>query len=182
MKKTTVAVFAGSSEGIFEEYKKDAYSLGEQLAKNNCHTLWGGGKEGVMGALMSGVCNNGGTMEAHIFEKWFSKDEKFPSAVTSVSSCKSENDRNEIFLKADFQVALAGGVGSLLEIAYALNEKLYHQPQTPPLIILSSQNHWRDLDNLLHEIIVSKFGNNEIKKRINFFQKPGEVIEAMTLS
>lgn len=181
MTKTTVAVFAGSRDGHLPDYNSDAFELGQSLAQNNCHALWGGGQNGVMGALMKGVCENSGTMEAHIFEKWFSKNELFPSGVTSASPCKTENERNEIFLKSDFQIAMTGGVGSLLEITYALNEKVYHQRKSSPLIILSTQRYWEALEDALDDMIGSGFNDPSIKNRYTVVKTPSDAIKAMKL-
>lgn len=181
MEKTIVAVFAGSRDGNSPEYKKHAYTLGKELAHNNCHVLWGGGQNGVMGSLMNGVCDNDGTMGARIFEKWFSENELFPSGVISTSACKTENDRNEIFLRTDFQIAIAGGVGSLLEITYALNEKIYHQPKSPPLIILSSAGYWKKLGHLMSHMVKEGFNDPSIRSRYQIVTTPQNAIKAMKL-
>ena len=58
MKK--VCVFAGSSSGNNQNYKKLSRKLGNIIANNNCHLFYGGGNTGLMGQVADGCLENNG--------------------------------------------------------------------------------------------------------------------------
>ena len=58
MKK--VCVFAGSSSGSNQNYKKLSRKLGSIIANNNGHLFYGGGNSGLMGEVADGCLENNG--------------------------------------------------------------------------------------------------------------------------
>ena len=55
-----ICVFGASSDRIEEAYFEDAYALGVLIAQGGHRLVFGGGREGLMGACARGVLKEGG--------------------------------------------------------------------------------------------------------------------------
>ncbi len=178
----TVAVFAGSRHGTSFAFNKHAFELGALLAQINHTVLWGGGKNGGMGALSDGVASQDGQMKAYIAQAYYDPNEIFPEHIVSAESCTNDAERNDIFMRANFQIALNGGVGSLLEIVHALNHKIYHDKTSAPLIIISTDGFYNGLSKLLSNIIDKEFNDPSIKDRYKIVPSPRDAIQILNLN
>jgi len=56
----TICVFCASSSSIAPEFFDAAKKLGELIAKNGHTLIFGGGRDGLMGAVGHGALENGG--------------------------------------------------------------------------------------------------------------------------
>ena len=178
----TVAVFAGSRNGTSSAFNKHAFELGQLLAQGKHTVLWGGGQHGGMGALSEGVASNGGQMKAYIAQAYYNQNETFPKHIINAEPCTSDAERNDIFMRANFQIALNGGVGSLLEIVHALNHKVYHDKKSAPLIIISTDGFYNGLGNLLSNIIENEFNDSSAQGRYKIVSTPHDAIQTLGLN
>lgn len=55
-----ICVYGASSEAISDFYKEEIYKLGKMLANRKIDIVYGGGAQGLMGAVARGVFENGG--------------------------------------------------------------------------------------------------------------------------
>ena len=56
----TLTVFCGARPGVEPHYQQVARQLGQDLAKQQIHLVYGGGGFGLMGALANGALDAGG--------------------------------------------------------------------------------------------------------------------------
>ena len=75
----SVVVFCGSSDGVDAQYAKDAFALGETLAKNTIKLIYGGAKIGIMGQVASGALEHGGEVIGVIPEFLMKKEVYHPN-------------------------------------------------------------------------------------------------------
>ncbi len=66
MEIKSFAIFCGSKEGNNEIYKQHATELGKLLAEKNISLIFGGGKNGLMGAAADSAMGNGGNVRGVI--------------------------------------------------------------------------------------------------------------------
>jgi uncharacterized protein (TIGR00730 family) len=177
----TVAVFAGSRDGTNPQFNQQAFDLGQALAERRHKVLWGGGFSGVMGALSQGVESRNGAMEAFIASQYFDPNQKYPTHVLKTHCCSDDSERNAVFAKADFQIAMAGGIGSLLEIVYTLNHKVYLDKNSAPLAIVSTEGFYSQLRGLLEGIIDNGFNDVDTRSRFFFARTSQEAIKTLRL-
>lgn len=142
--------------------------------------MWGGGQNGAMGALSQGVASESGTMKAYIAKAYYNPEESFQKHIVSAQACSDDAERNDIFMQADFQIALVGGVGTFLEIIHAINHKVYHDKTSAPLVIVSVDDFYSDLKSLLSKLVEEEFNDPSIKSRYKFVSTPGDAIKALT--
>ena len=112
----------GSGEKISKEQERIAEQIGSDIAKNNCILICGG-KEGVMEAACRGAKSKGGIAVGILPSL---KKEEANRYVDVVINTGVGHARNAfVAASADCVIAYEGSIGTLSEIAMALN---YRKP------------------------------------------------------
>jgi len=147
MAKKRISVFGGSKGGNSSIHCDIARELGQELANNGFHVLWGGGHQPntVMGELMRGVSIANGTMTACIYKKWHDPYAQYPACVENVELFDTEDSRFQRFLSASAHFALSGGDGTIEEIIRTNNELVYHDRNKPAQILIDPTGLYRGL-------------------------------------
>ena len=110
-----LCVFAGSSPGGREEYRRAAEALGRELAQRNIKVVFGGGRVGLMGALADAVVSANGHITGVIPRALVAR-EIAHGGVTDLRIVSSMHERKSLMADlADGFVALPGGWGTLEE-------------------------------------------------------------------
>jgi uncharacterized protein (TIGR00730 family) len=110
-----VTVFCGSSLGLEDVYKEQAYALGQTLATQNIGLVYGGANIGLMGAIADGALSKGGEVIGVL--PYFLKEKEIAHAsLTSLLLVETMHERktkmNDL---SDGVIALPGGFGTLEE-------------------------------------------------------------------
>lgn len=118
LKKTAIkslAVFCASSNGNNEEIYLNAYSVGEFLAKNQIHVVYGGSKLGLMGQVAKAVLENKGEITGVIPEFLKTKEVVHTGLTTLVTTEDMHGRKLKMHDLSDGFIALPGGFGTLEE-------------------------------------------------------------------
>lgn len=171
-----VCVFCSSSNFLSEEYYKDAKELGMLLGKNNYDIVYGGSTLGMMWACASEVKNNGGKIYGIM-----------PKRLVEMG-CRTDNC-DEFFLAegmrdrkakmdeiSDAVIALAGGFGTLEELAEMIVQKQLGYNKKP-IVIVNTNGFYNKLLEFFETIIEEKFANKFVKDIIYIASTPQEAIE-----
>jgi uncharacterized protein (TIGR00730 family) len=112
----SVAVYCGSSSGINGVYKEQARKLGEILAANEIHVIFGGGKVGLMGQLADAVLKAGGRITG-VIPNFLKTKEVAHAGLTDLISVETMHERKALINEmSDGAIALPGGLGTLDEL------------------------------------------------------------------
>jgi len=112
---SSVAVFCGSRLGFDPRFAEAARELGAGLAGAGIRLVYGGGKNGIMGALADAVLVAGGTVLG-VIPDFLTKWEVAHPGVTEMIVVASMHDRKRQMAEAaDAFIALPGGIGTLDE-------------------------------------------------------------------
>jgi uncharacterized protein (TIGR00730 family) len=112
---SSVAVFCGSRLGFDPRYAAAAKELGTGLADAGIRLVYGGGRNGIMGAVADAVLAAGGTVLG-VIPDFLTKWEVAHPGVTEMKVVDSMHDRKRQMAEAaDAFVALPGGIGTLDE-------------------------------------------------------------------
>ena len=138
-----VCVFGSASKKTPKEYTDVGYELGLRLAENGHHLVFGGGNDGMMGAVASGVHDNNGEITA-IAPTWIDEfDDEFEYAQESIQT-DTMHERKELFLeKSDAFIVCPGGIGTMDELFDFLTLKDLGRHDKK--IILFSINHFYEM-------------------------------------
>jgi len=108
----------GSGEEISKEAEKAAEKIGADIAKNNC-VLICGGREGVMEAACRGAKSNGGITVGILPSLEKEEANKYIDIAINTGFGHARNAL--VAASGDCVIALEGSIGTLSEIAMALN-------------------------------------------------------------
>ena len=110
-----ICVFAGSSPGANDTYRKAAVELGEALAGSGIELVYGGGCVGLMGVLADAALARGGRVTG-IIPHTLMVREVGHRGLTELRVVESMHERKAIMAElSEGFIALPGGFGTLEE-------------------------------------------------------------------
>ena len=133
------------------EFTDVGYELGLKIALNNHSLVFGGGNDGMMGAVAKGVYDNGGKITS-ISPWWINEfDDPFEGYDECIKT-DSMDERKKLFLeKSDVFIIVPGGIGTLDEFFEVLTLKYLNRHSKR--IILFNINHFYDkMIDMLHQM------------------------------
>src|SRR5690349_1471695 len=112
----SVTVFCGSSMGTEDQYKREAFLLGETLSQKKITLIYGGAKIGLMGAVADGVLSKNGKVVG-VLPGFLAGKEIAHDGLTQLIKVETMHQRktkmNEL---CEGVIALPGGFGTLEEL------------------------------------------------------------------
>ncbi|MBP6534889.1 MAG: TIGR00730 family Rossman fold protein, partial [Arenimonas sp.] len=115
-----ICVYAASSAQVHEAHQQAAYALGRQLALNGHSLVYGGGSQGLMGAVADGALTHGGEVIG-ILPKFMADLEWGHPGLTELRLVEDMRERkHQLLTDSDAVVALPGGCGTLEELFEAI--------------------------------------------------------------
>lgn len=116
----SVCVYCGSSMGNQSEYVEAARRVGSEVARRGKTLVYGAGNVGLMGVVAEACLAEGGRVVGVITQYLVDK-EVVHRGLDELIIVETMSERKTKMLQlADAQIALAGGVGTLEEIAEAM--------------------------------------------------------------
>ena len=138
----TLTVFCGARPGVEPHYQQVARQLGQALAKQQIHLVYGGGGFGLMGALANGALDAGGQATGVITEELLARGAQLDRLTNlEVTSDMAQRKQRMIDL-ADGFIALPGGLGTLEEIAQVSSWVTLGNNAKP--VVIYNVNHYYD--------------------------------------
>ena len=159
MKK--VCVYAGSSSGNNQNYKKLSRKLGSIIANNDCHLFYGGGNTGLMGEVADGCLEKNGKVTG-VIPRFLCDMQADHKGLTDMIITDTMHERKTIMYEdTSIFFALPGGVGTLEELMEVLTWKQLDQIKSRVLIV-NIDGYWDNLFRLFNDLV-----NNEFMKKFN---------------
>jgi len=155
-----ICVYAASSNQVAQEFHDAAFQLGEALARAGHSIVYGGGSQGLMGALANGALNYGGEVIG-ILPKFMADLEWGHPGLTHLDLVEDMRERkHKLLTGSDAVIALPGGCGTLEELFEAITLKrlgIYFNP----IVLVNTKNFYAPLQTLMQQVIDEKFMNPE---------------------
>lgn len=155
-----ICVYAASSGRVDPVYLAAARELGATLARAGCTTVYGGGGQGLMGALADGALSEGGTVIG-ILPRFMADLEWGHPGLTTLDLVEDMRERkHRLLTDSDAVIALPGGCGTLEELFEAITLKrlgLYFNP----IVLLSVDGFYDGLQEFMQKVIAERFMNPE---------------------
>lgn len=171
-----ICVFASSSNHLEEIYYQHARELGLLIGQNKFNIVYGGSKLGMMYACAGAVKEAGGKIIGIM-----------PERLANMG-CANPDDCDEFILTlgmrerkakldemSDAVVAIAGGFGTLEELAELIVQKQLGY-NNKPIVILNTAGFYNKLIEFFETIIERNFANEESRKLYYIAKTPQEVI------
>ena len=140
----SICIYAGSSEGNKNSYKKAATKLGKRLAKEGFSVVYGGGSKGLMGLMADSFLEEGGNITG-VITKQLKDIEVGHQNLSELIVVTTMHERKAKMAElSEAIIVLPGGVGTWEEFfeALAWNQLgLYSKP----IVLLNIENYYEDL-------------------------------------
>ncbi|MCE2943925.1 MAG: TIGR00730 family Rossman fold protein [Xanthomonadaceae bacterium] len=170
-----LCVYAASSAKVDPVYLEAARTLGATLARAGCTTVYGGGGQGLMGALADGALAEGGEVIG-IIPTFMVDLEWGHVGVTTLELVEDMRERKHRLLTgSDAVIALPGGCGTLEELFEAITLKrlgLYAKP----LVLLNTRGFYDGLQAFMDKVIAERFMNPEHAAMWSMVSRVDEVL------
>ncbi len=146
-----VCLYGSGSKKTPKEFTDVGYELGLKIAENNHSLVFGGGNDGMMGAVAKGVFDNGGEVIG-IAPEWIGEfDDDFKKCSEYIVT-DSMDERKKLFLeKSDIFIIVPGGIGTLDEFFEVLTLKYLHR-HSKKIILFNINNFYDKLISMLMEM------------------------------
>ena len=148
-------MFCGARPGNDPAYLEDARLLGRAIAARGLRLIFGGGDTGLMGAAARAVQDGGGTLAGIVPRGTF--EEGVPSGAGHLLTVQSLRERKSLMrANAEVFVVLAGGIGTLDELAEATMERQLGQHRKE-IILVNTKGCWNPFLALLDDLVARGF-------------------------
>ena len=154
-----VCIFGSETRETPKEFTDVGYELGLKIAENGHSLVFGGGAEGMMGAVAAGVYANGGHITS-IIPYWM-RDYcvEFENCDEYIRT-NTINERKDLFLeKSDVFIVCPGGLGTLEEFFDFVSLK-YMDRHSKPIILFNINRIYDTLIDYLKRIHKEGFVHN----------------------
>ena len=153
-----ICVYAASSAQVAPEFHQAARALGGILARAGHSIVYGGGSQGLMGALADGALAEGGEVIG-ILPKFMADLEWGHTGLTHLDLVEDMRERkHKLLTGSDAVVALPGGCGTLEELFEAITLKrlgIYFNP----ILLLNTRGYYAPLQGFMEQVIAERFMN-----------------------
>lgn len=170
-----ICVYSSASNFLDEIYYKTAAELGELMGKTGFNLVYGGGTLGTMGVNAVAVkASSGkvfGVLPEKLYEIGVGNTECDELHVTKCMRTRKE----KLDTLADAVIAIAGGFGTLEELAEMIVQKQLGY-NDKAIVILNTNGFYDDLIKFFDKMIAQNFANQDAKELYYVAITPQEAI------
>jgi hypothetical protein len=170
-----ICVYCGAAQGVDPLYEAAAASLGEAMAKAGVGLVYGGGGNGLMGAIARSVLANGGDVIGIIPDFLLRKDKLLSEIHECIVVSDMHTRKRLMFERADAFVALPGGIGTLEELVEQLTW-VQLERHSKPVIIADIDGFWQPLLHLFAHMRQHRFIQSTYEVRYLVAQKIEDIL------
>jgi len=178
MKIRNICVYCGSSDRLHPDYLTAARQVGETLARNGMHIIYGAGSTGLMGAVADGALDIGGQVTG-VIPSYFNTPKLAHTRLTRLEVVDTIHQRKARMAElADGFIALPGGFGTfeeLFEILTWAQIGLHRKP----VGILNIRQYFDPLLQMVERARAEGFIYDEHRSLFSFAENPVELLAEM---
>ncbi|RYZ23330.1 MAG: TIGR00730 family Rossman fold protein [Chitinophagaceae bacterium] len=174
MQLKALAVFCGSKNGNNPAYRADAEAIGTLLAQRGVSLIYGGGRNGLMGASADGAMAGGGTVRGvipQVLTQW----EHQHTDITELVVVEDMHVRKRtLYEMCDAALVLPGGFGTLDELFEILtwNQLSIHNKQ---VFLLNTAGFYDHLMAHVQKMFEEGFLYTRPDEQIILLQQPRDI-------
>jgi uncharacterized protein (TIGR00730 family) len=171
-------VYCGSSEGADPRYAAAARELGAGLATRDTELVYGGGCNGLMGALADAALAGGGRVTG-IIPVHLEHREVAHRGLSELIVVADMHQRKRVMAeRADAFAVLPGGVGTLDETIEMLSWRQLGLHQKP-LFVIDIAGYWSPLAALFEHIVTARFAAPLVPGLVSFVPDVASLFAAL---
>ena len=169
-----ITVYLGASSGNDPTLETSVRALGRLIGKSGNALVYGGSKNGLMGALAESVLRAGGEVTG-VEPQFFIDMEYQYDAITELIVTKDMTERKTKMIElGDVFIAFPGGTGTLEEIAEVMS-KVSLKHLEAPCILYNLNGYYDSLKALLSHMTEKGLSSPERQEGIYFARDLSEI-------
>ena len=170
-----ICVYGASSNAIDKTYLEAGENLGREMAKQGHGLVFGGGAQGMMGAVARGMTEVGGEILG-VAPGFFNVDGILYEKCTEFIYTETMRQRKQIMEdRADAFVMTAGGIGTFEEFFEILTLKQLGR-HNKPIAILNTNGYYDAMEQMMQTAVEQKFMKAACLQLYGIFETPKDVI------
>lgn len=174
-----ICIFGASSDRIDPAYFEAAEQLGALIARGGHHLVFGGGKEGLMGACARGLLREGGKALG-IAPRFFDEPGILMKEECDFLFTDTMSERKKLMEdRADAFIALPGGIGTYEEFFEALTLKQLGR-HNKPMVLLNTLGFYDAFELLLQNTAERRFMREDVLSLYALCIDPPAAMEHVT--
>lgn len=171
----TICVFCGARSGNDESFIDAATELGDAIGLEGMALLYGGGAEGLMGAVARAAAEHGSLVTA-VMPRFLADRIPMLAAPHEMVIVPDMHTRKRImFERADAFVALPGGIGTIEELTEIVTLHKLEQ-QRKPLVFANIKGFWEPLLQLFSHLERSGFISDDLMSKCLVAETPSAIL------
>ena len=170
-----ICVYGASSRTIDEKYIKAGEKLGREMAKRGMGLVFGGGANGMMGAVARGVSEKNGYVLGvaptffQVDGTLFNKCNEFIYTDTMRQRKQTMEERSDAFIMTP------GGIGTFEEFFEILTLKQLNR-HNKPICVFNVNGYFDSMEEMMKKAEKETFINNACFKLYKFFTEIYEML------
>ncbi len=171
-----ICVYGASSNAIRAAYLEAGESLGRLMARRGHELVFGGGAQGMMGAVARGVTAGGGRSTG-IAPSFFQVDGVLYDGCTEFLYTETMRQRKQLMEdRSDAFVMTPGGIGTYEEFFEILTLKQLGR-HNKPIAVLNVEGYFDDLLRLLENTVREGFMQAACLQLCGVFTDPAALLD-----
>lgn len=173
-----ITVFCASSAKVAAKYFQHTEEAATHLVNNGYTIVYGGGSVGLMGCLADKALALNGDVIG-ILPHFMDQVEWGHKKLTRLVIVNDMHERKKKLIEdVDAVVALAGGTGTLEELAEVITLKRLGK-FTKPIIILNTDGYYNPLIEMFEKMVDEKFLRPEHRQIWQVVDSPDQIVPAI---
>ena len=173
-----ITVYLGASSGNDPTLETSVRALGRLIGESGSALVYGGSKNGLMGALAESVLRAGGEVTGVEPQFFIDKGYEYDEITTLIVTRDMAERKTKMIELGDAFIAFPGGTGTLEEIAEVMS-KLSLRHLDAPCILYNLSGYYDGLKVLLARMIETGLSSQERQRGICFAENLKEIQEIL---
>lgn len=162
-----ITVYLGASSGNDPTLESSVRALGRLIGKSGNALVYGGSKNGLMGALAESVLRAGGEVTGVEPQFFIDKGYEYDEITTLIVTRDMTERKTKMIELGDAFIAFPGGTGTLEEIAEVMSKVSLGQLDAP-CILYNLSGYYDSLKALLAKMIEKGLSTPQRQQGIRF--------------
>lgn len=162
-----ITVYLGASSGNDPTLESSVRALGRLIGKSGNALVYGGSKNGLMGALAESVLRAGGEVTGVEPQFFIDKGYEYDEITTLIVTRDMTERKTKMIELGDAFIAFPGGTGTLEEIAEVMS-KVSLRHLDAPCILYNLNGYYHALQALLEQMIEKGLSSEARQEGIYF--------------
>ena len=151
-----ICVYGAASKEIDRSFKEAGETLGKLIAQRSHRLIFGGGSDGLMGALARGVHENGG-YTVSVAPSFFNVDGVLYESCDEYITTETMRERKQIMEdRAEAFIVTPGGIGTFEEFLEILTLRQLDRHQKP-IAVLNTNGYYDPMMHFLQNAVENNF-------------------------